>query len=218
MNLSRRSFIGHLTTGGAAIYLVGCGAGGTPTVASILTEADNILMFIAPLGDGAAAIIEVADPAIAPEVLIVVSIYDKAVPAIEQLLTDWAAASAADQPGILSQIEAAVTALQADAQNIISKITGVPATVLAEINSITSSILGEISALLKWILQLKTAGGTSAALHHMAANAHKYVKMVGPNAKTQRDILVKQLQVPTNTNIDSARFALATKLAALQLK
>jgi hypothetical protein len=216
--VNRRQFVGYLATGAAAATLSSCGAGGTPTVASILTEANNILMFIAPLGDGAAAIVEIADPAIAPEVQIVVAIYDKAVPAIEQLLTDWAAASAADQPGILSQIEAAITALETDVKNIISSITGVSAVVIAEINSITASILGEISALLKAILQLQGAGGTTAALNKMAAAPYKFRSMAGPNAKTRRDNLVAELKVPTLTAIDPARTALAAKLAALPLK
>jgi prophage DNA circulation protein len=198
--------------------LEACNSLGTVTVSSILTEADNILIFIAPLGDGAAAIIEIADPAIAPAVMVAVAIYDKAIPVIEKYLSDWAAASAANQPGILAQLEAAITALQSDVQGILNSITGVGATLLAEISAITSSILGEVSALLKAILQLKAAGGTTTAMAGIASHPHRYARMAGPNARTSRNNLVAELRVPTNTNMDAPRTALANKLAALQLK
>jgi hypothetical protein len=42
--------------------------------------------------------------------------------------------------------------------------------------------------------------------------------MAGPNARTSRNNLVAELRVPTNTNMDAPRTALANKLAALQLK
>jgi hypothetical protein len=218
--MDRRKFIGSsilvLTTAGATALLDSC-AGGAPTVSSILTEVDNILMFIAPLGDGAAAIIEIADPPLAPLVQTAVAIYDKAIPVIEKYITDWAAASAAAQPGILAQLLATVQALQTDVRSIINSVTGVSATVLAEINSITASILGEVSALLKAIVSLGSAGGTTAALRRMAAS-RKYAKVAGPSVKTRRTDLVAQLLVPTGTPIDTARTALAQKLQNLNFK
>jgi hypothetical protein len=222
--LTRREFNSQVALGtvalgtiaGAEFGLNGCSSS-PPSVSTILTEINNILTFIAPLGDGIAAVIEIADPAIAPAVQAAVAIYDKAIPAIEALIAQWAAAAASAQPGILSQIQAAITALQADVTSIISSITGVGAMVLAEINSITSAILGEISSLLKAIGSLGAIGGTSAALGKMASQP-KYMKLAGPSAKTRRSNLVAELQVPTGTNIDAPCQALAAKLAALPLK
>jgi prophage DNA circulation protein len=205
-----------LSTGGAVGLLeLGCGK---VTPATILTEIDNILTFVAPLGDGVASIIEIADPAIAPIVAAAVAIYDKAVPAIEALIASWAAASAAAQPGILAQIQAAIQSLQQDVQGIITSVTGVSATVLAEINSITAAILGEISALLKAVQSLVGAGGTMSAAIGMAQQPRKYAKLVGPTTKTRRDNLAAELAAPTGTNIDPALAALSAKLKGLELK
>jgi hypothetical protein len=223
MEMTRRGFIGHLTGGG--VLLASAGAlemsmftCNPPTVSGILTEVDNILTFIAPLGDGAAAIIEIADPAIAPIVSAAVAVYDKAIPTIEQYLADWSAAAASAQPGILAQIEAAIQALQADVKSILNSVTGVSGVVLAEINSIVGAIIGEISALLKDILQLQAAGGTSAALRGMVTQPHKLYRLAGPDTNTRRNNLAAELSVATNTNIDPARSALAVKLRAIQFK
>jgi hypothetical protein len=215
---TRREFVGYLSAAGVlgSVALEGC-SGGTPSVSTILTEVGNILTFIAPLGDGIAAVIEVADPAIAPAVALAVGIYDKAIPVIEALIAQWAAAAATAQPGILAQIQAAITALQTDVTNIINSVTGVSAMVLAEINSITASILGEISALLKAIMSLGTVGGTTAALGKMAGSP-RYMKLAGPSVQTRRNNLVAELSVPTGTNIDAPCQALAAKLTGLKFK
>lgn len=199
-----------LTSAVGAIALVeeGC----TVTLASVLNEAGNILAFVAPLGDGIAAIVEVVDPAVAPLVMAAVAVYDAAIPAIEKLLADWSAASASAQPGILAQIEAAITALQTDVMNIIGSIKGIPASALAEANLIISTILGEISALIKDIANLMSAGGTKASLSKM-----KFA-MYAPDARVNRDSMVKRLKIPTGTPMDAPRMALADKLSSIQFK
>jgi|ERR1035437_1321805 hypothetical protein len=212
MKVSRRTFNNILvlsSVGAATLFESNCGT------ASALAEADNILMFIAPLGDGVAAIVEIADPPIAPLVAAAVAIYDPAVTAVEQFLGDWSKASAAAQPGILAQALAATQALQADAAKLIAAAQVKNATAAAEIGAIFGALTGEIAALIKAIAHIGSLGGTKASL---AKAANGKMKMYGPDAKACRQNLVNELSLPTNTALDAPRAALAAKLKALQLK
>jgi hypothetical protein len=212
MELTRRAFNAILIVGGtvALIPLEGC------SLASALTEADNILILIAPLGDGVAAIVEIVDPAIAPAVIAADKIYDLALIAVENLLTEWAAASAAAQPGILAQAEEAIVTLQQDAQALIAAAQVKGAAAMAEITAIFGAVLGEIAALLKIIPQIGGMGGTTVALNAAAKSGKLHFK--GPLARSVRASLVNELSTPTGQPMDAARTELAQKLDALQLK
>lgn len=213
MNISRREFGRKallLPLAVAIMQSAGC------SLSSALTEADNILALISPLGDGVAAIIDIADPALAPAVTAATAIYDIAVKAVEGFLSKWATASATAQPGILSQAQAAVQALAADATNLIAAARVTDATTAAEVAAITAAITGELSALLTVIPQIGAMGGTSFALGRLAVR--KGFKTYGPSAKSVRSELAKRMSEPTGKPIDAARAALAVKLKSLQLK
>jgi hypothetical protein len=215
--MNRRDLIKSTVIGGLGAMTLtteGC------TLASALTEADNILIFIAPLGDGAAAIIEIADPAIAPAVAAAAKIYDLAVTTVEGLLKQWAAASASAQPGILAQVQAAVVTLQADASALIAAAQVKAASTAAEIGSIFGAITSEISALLTVIPQIGALGGTTAALNKLTQKSvfGRGNLYGGQSAKSWRSGLVTRLSTPTGQPMDTARVALATTLKGLELK
>jgi len=216
--MNRRQFGGALVTGGAValigldtFMLEGC------TLASALTEADNILKLIAPLGDGVAAIVEVVDPGIAVAVSAAAKIYDAAATAVENFLDDWAAASAAAQPGILAQAYAALQTLQQDAASLIAAAQVKASAAASTIAAIFSTVIAEISALLTIIPQIGAMGGTTAALARVAHNGR--VSLYGhESAKWHRSHLVGILNVSTGTAVDAPAHALATQLSALPLK
>lgn len=189
-------------------------AGCTP--ASVIGEAGNILTFIAPLGDGAAAIVEIVDPAIAPAVTLADGVYDVAVKALEDLLAKWSTASAATQPDLLDQIEAAAQTLSADAAQLIAAAQVKSTAAAARIAAIFGAVTSEISALLNLIPQLKAAGGTTTALQHMGIASK--VKFAGyKKAEAYRSDLVKQLAPTGDAAVDAKLAALNAKLNGLQL-
>lgn len=216
--MNRRIFIGNLTAGAAGAMLLGAvGFEEGCNLASALQEADNILTLIAPLGDGIASIVEIADPAIALEVAAAVKVYDAAVAVVEADLANWSKASAAAQPGILSQAMAATQTLNADAAGLIKLAQVKDPTSAAQIASITSAVTGEISALLTVIPQIGALGGTTAALGRFVIR--KGVNTWSqPSAKQWRGRLVKGLNESTGTPSDVPCKALAAKLKALPLK
>ncbi len=217
MTMNRREF-GKVTLGGVAIMAIGVEAG--CDLASALTEADNIILLLSPLADGVAGIIEIADPPLAPAVMAADKLYDLAIANVETLLAQWAKASAAAQPGILSQALVAVQELNADSASLISSIAQIKGSEAAEIGAITSAITGEISALLTVIPQIGAMGGTTAAANGFAKKAmFGRVNLHGAqSAKSWRGGLVKRMKTPTGLPMDTARTALASKLEALQLK
>jgi hypothetical protein len=216
--MNRRQFSGHLVKGalgasllGTVVIEEGC------SLSSALQEADNILLLLAPLGDGIFSIVEIADPPLALPLAGISKIYDAAVATVESLLAQWAKASAAAQPGILSQAQVAVQELNADAVNLISAAQVKNPTTASQIASITSAVTGEISALLTVIPQIGALGGTTVALRK--ATFFKGVDTWGqPSAKQWRSRLVKCLKDSTGLPMDTARTALAAKLEALPLK
>lgn len=219
MKMNRREFVGDLTKKGIGLVLLSsvvvveeaC------TLESAINEADNILTLIAPLGDGVASVISIADPPIAPAVLAASGIYDAAVKAVENFLSDWATATAAAQPGILSETQTAVQVLNQDASNLIAASQVKDPTTAAEIGSITAAITDEISALLKVIPQIGAMGGTTAAARRLFLSKH--VNLYSHrSAKSWRSVLVHQLETPTKTAIDGPRSELAAKLNKLSLK
>jgi hypothetical protein len=203
---------------GSSFLVSGC------SLASALTEADNILLLISPLGDGIAAIVEIADPLIAPAVAAAVKVYDLAVTTVDGLLKQWAAAAAAAQPGILSQALAAVTVLQQDAANLITAAQVKATAAAAQISAVTGVVLKEIAALLTVIPQIGALGGTTAAaamvvrkyatgglFHHVNLDHLR-------SAKQNRSDLVARLKTATGTAVDPACVNLAMRLEELPLK
>jgi len=219
MELITRRRFGLITMGGVAVLALGTEEG--CNLSSALTEADNIIMLIAPLGDGAAVIVEIADPPLAPAVMAAVKIYDLGVAAVEKYLADWAKAAGSAQPGILSQAQAAVLALKNDVASLIAAAQVKSASAAAEIEVIFGTIVNEISALLTVIPQIGALGGTTQAMNAysktVASGRAKNLYGVR-SAKTHRNDLVKRFSRPTGTAIDPARTALGAKLSALQMK
>lgn len=199
------------------------------SLAAGLTEAENIVKLIAPLGDGALAIVQLADPAIAPAVQAAAKDYDAAVPALETALSNWAAASASAQPTAFSQVEAAMTALQKSASGIISAIP-INSTAASVANDLTDAISEEVNSLASVIEQIQAGGGTTAAMQKVLDGYEYQVAATAPHtgkvslkthkrAKQLRNQLVKALSKPTgNPKVDAVRAHEAAQLKALALK
>lgn len=217
--ISRRGFIKN--SGGSVLLFTAVGSAAFFTescnLASALNEANNIIKLVAPLGDGVAAIVEVADPPLAIAVAGADKLYDAGVVAVENLLSSWATASAAAQPGILAQTQAAIVNLQSNVNSLIVTAQVKNPTSLAEIGTITGAMTSEISALLTIIPQIGALGGTTTALSKVVQK-HGLQLANHRSAKTWRGNLVKQMNTPTGTAIDAPRTVLAAKLQALDLK
>jgi hypothetical protein len=198
---------------GAVVFLEGC------TPSSWLQEADDILLLLAPLGDGVLSILAVADPLEAIRITPLSKVYDTDTAAVEKFLADESVALLAAQPSIIAQLQALVATLHTDSLSLIQAAQVKNTTVQAEIQAITGSILLEIGAILTVIpsiLASGVAGVTGATGQKIKAG------MVPKNyqsAKTVRGNLVKRLATPTgDAAIDAKCLALSQKLAALTLK
>lgn len=216
--MERRSFLGRvgsavlaLGTLGWSTLLTGCSI----TLADVLTEIGNVLQFIAPLVSGVLPIVEVADPVLAPTVTAANAIFQAGVTAVSGFLDQWSAASAAAQPGILGQLQAAANTLQSDLSNLLTAAHVSDANVASEVTAIVTTATQEVAALLAFIAQLKTAGGTAAALH---AAAKHYTGSLTPTADARTSI-VYHLRKPTgNAPLDAVRKRIAGKLSEVTIK
>jgi hypothetical protein len=216
--MERRSFLGRLGgvflaigTLGWSTLLTGC----TITLADVLAEIGNVLQFIAPLVSGVLPIVEVADPVLAPIVTGANAVFQAGVTAVSGFLDQWSAASAAAQPGILGQLEAAANTLQSDLSNLLAAAHVSDASAASEVTTIVTTATQEVAALLSFIAQLKASGGTSTALH---AAAKHYTGSLTPTADARTSI-VDHLRRPTgNAPLDAARKRIAAKLSDVTIK
>ena len=180
--MKRRSFLGRacsailtLATLGWSTLLTGC----TITLADVLTEIGNVLQFIAPLVSGVLPIVEVADPVLAPAVTAANALFQAGVTAVSGFLDQWSATSAAAQPGILGQLQAAASALQNDLSNLLAAAHLSDASAASEVTVIVTTATQEVAALLAFIAELKTPNHTAAALN---AAAKHYTGSLTPTA------------------------------------
>ncbi len=216
--MERRSFLD--TIGGAVLALgtLGCWStlltGCTVTLADVLTEIGNVLTFIAPLISGVLPIVEVADPVLAPAVTGANTVFQAGVTAVSALLDQWSAASAAAQPGIVSQLQAAAQALQSDLSKLLAAHVS-DATTASEVAAIVTAATQEITVLLTFIAELKTSGGTTTALTNAAKH---YTGSLTPTADARASI-VHHLRKPTgNAPLDAVRQRIAKKLSEITVK
>lgn len=186
---------------GGLAFLEGCSA------SDWLQEASNIITLIGPLGDGVLAIVEIADPALAPGLQVIDLAYDAAYQAVAKYLADEAAALKSAQPGAIGQLESFVGVLKNDATNLVSGVAGIRVQPYeAEISSLTNAITGEVNAILSVIPQIK-AGVKNVKVPPVQS------------AKELRKNLVKHFSSETgNARLDAVRTALAIKLNKLDLK
>jgi len=187
--MQRRKFLGRLGSAalafgtlGWSVVLTGC----TITLADVLTEIGNVLQFIAPLVAGVLPIVEVADPVLAPAVTAANAVFQAGVTGASGFLDQWSAASAAAQPGILGQLQAATTALQSDLSNLLAAARVSDANAAGEVTTIVTTATQEVAALLTFIAQLKTPGGTATTLH---AAAKHYTGSLTPTADARASIV-----------------------------
>ena len=212
MNNARRDFLKGAGAGalvlsvGGPLFLTGC----PTTVADWLQEADNIITLIAPLGDGALAIVGIADPALALTLSLIGPAYDKAVQEVEKFLGDEAAALKAAQPGAVNQLKTFVNQLKSEAAGLITGVGGVTLQpYAAEISNITNAIAAEITAIATVIPALTSP------------NARANLKALPPvrTAKQLRGDIVAHLKHETgDTKLDATRAQLQFKLESLRLK
>ena len=186
--MQRRKFLGRLGSAalafgtlGWSVVLTGC----TITLADVLTEIGNVLQFIAPLVAGVLPIVEVADPVLAPAVTAANAVFQAGVTGASGFLDQWSAASAAAQPGILGQLQAATTALQSDLSNLLAAARVSDANAAGEVTTIVTTATQEVAALLTFIAQLKTPGGTATTLH---AAAKHYTGSLTPTADARASV------------------------------
>jgi hypothetical protein len=221
MDMTRRMFTKQTgtgllvlaTAGGSSFFLEGC----PTTPASWLTEASNIIKLIGPLVEGIIPIVGLVDPPLAPLITTLDGVVTVGLTALAGLLDKWAGAAATAQPGILADIQAAVTAVKTNLANLIAAAQVKSQTAAAEISSIASAVLDELSNLLTIIPQIQTAGGTMKAARLVVGDYYSR----NPYDKTQsvRSSMVKRLNVPTgNAALDTVRTNLSQKLAAVVLK
>jgi hypothetical protein len=216
--MERRSFLD--TIGGAVLALGTLGwstllTGCTVTLADVLTEIGNVLTFIAPLISGVLPIVEVADPMLAPAVIGANAVFQGGVTAVAALLDQWSAASMAAQPGILSQLQAAGQALQSDLSKLLAAAHVSDMTTAGEVTAIATTATQEIAALLAFIAELKTSGGTTTALHNAAKH---YTGSLTPTADARASI-VHHLRKPTgNAHLDAVRQRIAKELSKITVK
>jgi hypothetical protein len=216
--MERRSFLSRVGSAvlalgslGWSTLLTGC----TITLADVLTEIGNVLQFIAPLVSGVLPIVEVADPALASAVTSANAIFQAGVTAVSGFLDQWSAASAAAQPDILGQIQAAANALQSDLSNLLAAAHVSDASAASEVTTVVTTATHEVAALLAFIAQLKTSGGTAAALR---AAAKHYTGSLTPTADARASI-VNHLRKPTgNAPLDAVRQRIAGKLSEVTIK
>ena len=216
--MKRRSFLGTVGSAGLAVFTLSWSAlltGCTVTLADVLTEIGNVLKFIAPLIAGVLPIVEVADPILAPAVTAANAVFQAGVTAVSGFLDDWSAASAAAQPGIWAQVEAAAQALQADIAQLLAAARVSDPTTSSEVVSITTIAAQEVAAMLTFIAGLKATGGTTAALNQVAA---KYTGSLTPAADARASIVAHLRKATGNTRLDVVRKALAKKLSDVNIK
>jgi hypothetical protein len=216
--MKRRTFLGRVASAALAFGTLGCSAlltGCTITLADVLTEIGNVLQFIAPLISGVLPIVEVVDPALAPAVTAANAVFQAGVAAASDFLDQWSAASAAAQPGILGQLQAVASALQSDLSNLLAAAHVSDSTVSTEVTTIVTTATQEVAALLAFIAQLGTSGGTAAALH---AAAKHYAGSLTPTADARASI-VAHLRKPTgDAPLDTVRKHVAEKLSDVTIK
>jgi hypothetical protein len=216
--MKRRSFLGR--AGGAFLIFIALGwsallTGCTITLADVLTEIGNVLRFIAPLVSGVLPIVEVADPVLAPPVTAANAVFQAGVTAVSGFLDRWLAASAAAQPSILGQIQAAANTLQSDLSSLLAAAHVSDASAASEVTTIVTTATQEIAALLNFIAQLKTPGNPAAALH---AAAKHYTGSLTPTADARASI-VDHLRKPTgNAPLDTVRKRIAGSLSKVAIK
>jgi hypothetical protein len=216
--MKRRTFLGRVVSAALALGTLGWSAlltGCTVTLADVLTEIGNVLEFIAPLVSGVLPIVEVADPVLAPAVTAANAVFQAGVTAVSGFVDEWSAASAAAQPSILGQLQAAASALQSDLSNLLGAAHVSDATVSGEVTTIVTTATQEIAALLTFIAQLKTSGGMSAALH---ATAKRYTGSLTPTADARASIVTHLHKSTGNVPLDAIRRRVAEKLSDVTIK
>jgi hypothetical protein len=215
----RRTFLGRMSIvwlavlAGAIPFLEGCAI----TLADVLKEIGNVLTFIAPLVAGILPIVEIADPALAPAVSAANAIFQAGVAAVNGFLQQWSNASAAAQPGIMNQLEAAAQTLQSQLSNLLAAAHVNDPTTNGEVTAIVSVAVQEVGALLTFIGQLKATGGTTASLSKVKVSV-RYSGSLDPVGDA-RSKMVKHLRKSIgNAPIDAVRKQLSDKLDSLRIE
>lgn len=216
--MERRSFLGRLGSAVLALGTLGWSTlltGCTITLADVLTEIGNVLQFIAPLVSGVLPIVEIADPLLTPAVTAANAVFQAGVTAVSGFLDQWSASSSVAQPSILGQLQAAADALQSDLSSLLTATHLSDATAASEATTIVTTAAQEVAELIAFIAQLKTSGGTGAALH---AAAKHYTGSLTPTADARASIVV-HLRKPTgNAPLDAIRKHVAGKLSEVTIK
>jgi hypothetical protein len=210
MNITRRGMVKGF---GAGLVLVGAGGSLSLEGCTAGDEFINILNLMEPAIDGVVLIVNLVDPPLGVVIQAGVTIFDQEIPVITKIYNDWVAASAAAQPGFLSQLEAALAVLRQDALTIL---TGAHVTDPAHqtaIGFIINAVLSEITEIASLIVSAKASGGTPSA----AAKAVKRTSLGKPvvSASAFRSKLVSQLTWKSgNAQLDATCAQIAQKVKA----
>ena len=189
-----RKFFNALLAAFLCVCLVGAGCAAADEFISLLTA-------IEPAAEGIVGIVCLVEAPACAAATSAMATYKTASAAVTQAYHDWQNADAAQQPGKLGALQAAITTAQNDFQLLETAAHINNPTRQAAINAIAQSVTGELTNLLSLVEQTKAAGGTTTAavatsstqqVHHARRQRHlRYARAEQFKADLRAKLAVK---------------------------
>lgn len=131
----------------------------------------EILNLMSPAVEGIVPIVALTNPAAVGAVQTTVTTFENSVKEATNLYTQWKSASAAAQPGVLNQLQAVVSGLKLNVNEIVMSAHITNPVHAAAVDGIVASVLDEIANIAGIVGKVNVAGGTTTAASKVILHA-----------------------------------------------
>jgi hypothetical protein len=193
-----------------AAFLEGC------TFGEGVDEFISIINLMSPAVDGIVGVVELVDPPVGIIVQAGVTAFDAEIPNVTKLYNDWKAAAAANAPGLLGELSAAVSVLKSDAITILNAAHVKDVTHQNAIDNLINSVLSEITEISQLVTEAQQAGGTTKAAKNVVGKKVMLGKPVKKSSAFKHDLLTHLKKKTGDTKLDGVNEQTAAKIAAIK--